>query len=106
MKLTTYKGLIHKSRPIFSTQFHPEAKGGPLDSAYLFDMYLENVQKYKEAQAASQPHRDSIPSPLLVDLLAKERVGVDLTQGIQNVMATNAAQNENQPQPIYAAGAA
>jgi GMP synthase-like glutamine amidotransferase len=30
------EGMIHKSRPIFSTQFHPEAKGGPLDSSYLF----------------------------------------------------------------------
>jgi carbamoyl-phosphate synthase small subunit len=95
-------GLIHKSRPIFSTQFHPEAKGGPLDSAYLFDIYLENVQKYKQSQSHSQPTRDSIPSPLLVDLLSKERVGVDLTQGIRNMMALNATQS--QEQPIYAAG--
>lgn len=98
------EGLIHKTRPIFSTQFHPEAKGGPLDSAYLFDMYLENILKYKEGQAASQPRRDSIPSPLLVDLLAKERVGVDPTQGIKNMMALNASQQ--QPQQVYAAGAA
>ena len=99
-----YAGLIHNTRPIFSTQFHPEAKGGPLDSAYLFDMYLENIQKYKEGQARSQPTRDSIPSPLLVDLLAKERVGVDLTQGIRNMMAINATQP--QVEPVYAAGAA
>ncbi len=68
--------MIHKSRPIFSTQFHPEAKGGPLDSAYLFDAYLESVNKYKRSQSNFQPHRESKPSPLLVDLLAKERVGV------------------------------
>ncbi|KAI9882930.1 MAG: Multifunctional pyrimidine synthesis protein CAD [Watsoniomyces obsoletus] len=70
------EGMIHKSRPIFSTQFHPEAKGGPLDSAYLFDAYLESVNKYKRSQSHFQPHRESKPSPLLVDLLAKERVGV------------------------------
>ena len=97
-------GLIHKSKPIFSTQFHPEAKGGPMDSAYLFDIYLENIQKYKESQARSQPTRDSIPSPLLVDLLAKERVGVDLTQGIRNMMTLNSS--TPQQQPMYAAGAA
>ncbi|OCT50506.1 Carbamoyl-phosphate synthase arginine-specific small chain [Cladophialophora carrionii] len=96
------EGLIHESRPIFSTQFHPEAKGGPLDSSYLFDMYLENVHKYKESQAATQPYRDSKPSPLLVDLLSKERVGVDLTQGIRNMMASTA----QEPERVYAAGAA
>jgi carbamoyl-phosphate synthase small subunit len=30
------EGVIHKTRPIFSAQFHPEAKGGPLDSACKF----------------------------------------------------------------------
>ncbi|RMZ86020.1 hypothetical protein DV737_g327, partial [Chaetothyriales sp. CBS 132003] len=98
------EGLIHKTRPIFSTQFHPEAKGGPLDSAYLFDLYLENVQKYKDSQARSQPRRDSIPSALYVDLLAKSRVGVDLPDGVRNMMALNAGQS--QQQPVYAAGAA
>ena|SRR2546423_3361958 len=94
-------GLIHTSRPIFSTQFHPEAKGGPLDSAYLFDMYLENVQKYKQSQAAFQPQRNSIPSPLLVDLLSKERVGVQPTAGIANMMQANQQQGL-----VYTAGAA
>ena len=77
--------MIHKSRPIFSTQFHPEAKGGPLDSSFLFDMYVDNVQKYRNGQAAFQPNRDSRPNPLLVDLLAKERVGVVPTQGMANM---------------------
>ena len=77
--------MIHKSRPIFSTQFHPEAKGGPEDSSYLFDAYLESVHKYKKNQNMFQPNRDNRPSPLLVDLLAKERVGVQPTTGMQNV---------------------
>jgi len=79
------EGIIHKSRPIFSTQFHPEAKGGPLDSSYLFDAYLESVKRYKENQAVIQPHRDNKPSPLLKDLLAKERVGVAPTLGMENM---------------------
>jgi carbamoyl-phosphate synthase small subunit len=69
------EGLIHNSRPIFSAQFHPEAKGGPMDSAYLFDKYVESVQKYKDHQAMFSD-RNNKPSPLLVDLLSKERVGV------------------------------
>ncbi|KAK5128025.1 Multifunctional pyrimidine synthesis protein CAD [Meristemomyces frigidus] len=70
------EGLIHKSRPIFSTQFHPEAKGGPLDSSYLFDAYVESVKQYKSTNDRLKGGKDNRPSPLLVDLLAKERVGV------------------------------
>lgn len=72
-------GMIHRTRPIFSTQFHPEAKGGPMDSAYLFDMYIENVQRYKDNQAVFAAGKDNRPSPLLVDILSKERVGVQPT---------------------------
>ncbi|MCJ1298804.1 Multifunctional pyrimidine synthesis protein CAD [Hypocenomyce scalaris] len=81
------EGMIHKSRPIFSTQFHPEAKGGPLDSSYLFDAYLDSVQKHKGSQAIFSPKRDSRPSPLLVDILAKDRVGVVPTIGMDNMAA-------------------
>jgi len=70
------EGIIHTSRPIFSAQFHPEAKGGPLDSAYLFEEYIENVKRYKKSQGVFQEGKDNKPSPLLVDLLSKERVGV------------------------------
>lgn len=83
------EGIIHKSRPIFSTQFHPEARGGPLDSSYLFDTYLESVARYKNTQAAFQPNRDNRPSPLLKDLLGKERVGVVPTLGMENMARAN-----------------
>lgn len=78
-------GIIHKSRPIFGTQFHPEARGGPLDSSYLFDTYLDSVQKYKRDQAQFQPTRNNKPSQMLVDLLAKDRVGVAPTIGMANM---------------------
>ena len=71
------EGMIHTSRPIFSTQFHPEAKGGPMDSAYLFDNYLESVQRYKDGKRIVGSVVEEKISPLLVDLLAKERVGVE-----------------------------
>ncbi|KAI9710845.1 MAG: Multifunctional pyrimidine synthesis protein CAD [Chrysothrix sp. TS-e1954] len=71
------EGISHTSRPIFGTQFHPEAKGGPEDSSFLFEIYLDNVRRYKLTQEKLQPLRDNKPSPLLQDLLAKERVGVE-----------------------------
>ncbi len=85
---------MHTSRPIFGTQFHPEARGGPLDSSYLFDTYLESVSRYKKSQAIFQPERENRPSPLLVDLLAKERVGVVPTTGMENLMRMGEAGEE------------
>lgn len=66
--------MMHKTRPIFSTQFHPEAKGGPMDSAYLFDKYLHNVKMFKDN---AKVYRDNRPSQLMIDILNKERVGVE-----------------------------
>lgn len=50
-----------------------------MDSAYLFDMYIENVARYEQNQAVFATGKDSRPSPLLVDILSKERVGVQPT---------------------------
>ncbi|ETS83330.1 Carbamoyl-phosphate synthase arginine-specific small chain [Pestalotiopsis fici W106-1] len=67
------EGMRHSTRPIFSTQFHPEAKGGPMDSSYLFDKYIENVQAFKATQKV---YKDNRPSQFMLDILSKERVGV------------------------------
>lgn len=67
-------------------------------------MFLDNVLKYKEGQSAVSPERQTLPNPLLVDLLSKQRVGVDMPDGIKNILAQ---QNAGQPPQVqYAAGAA
>jgi len=40
------EGMYHESKPIFSVQFHPEARAGPLDTIYLFDKFI-NLMKLK-----------------------------------------------------------
>ncbi len=44
----TNEGMQHKSKPFFSTQFHPEASSGPKDTEFLFDQFLDLVAKQKK----------------------------------------------------------
>ncbi|KAI5273605.1 carbamoyl-phosphate synth [Aureobasidium subglaciale] len=39
------EGIRHVSRPYFSVQFHPESAPGPQDTEFLFDVFLDAVQK-------------------------------------------------------------
>lgn len=40
------EGLKLLDRPVFSVQYHPEAAGGPNDANYLFDDFLEILEKH------------------------------------------------------------
>ncbi|XP_064487253.1 multifunctional protein CAD-like [Ornithodoros turicata] len=40
----TNEGMVHKSLPFFSVQFHPEHMAGPEDLEFLFDVFLESVR--------------------------------------------------------------
>lgn len=44
----TLAGMRMKNKNCFSVQYHPEASPGPHDSSYLFDQFIENIQKNKK----------------------------------------------------------
>jgi len=39
------EGIEHKSLPIFAVQYHPESAPGPNDSKYLFEKFVELMEK-------------------------------------------------------------
>lgn len=39
----TNEGIIHKSLPFMSVQFHPEAMPGPVDTDWIFDYFLKKI---------------------------------------------------------------
>ena len=49
----TVEGVRYTDRPAFSVQFHPEACGGPRETAYLFDDFLDMVRASKQKEGAT-----------------------------------------------------
>jgi carbamoyl-phosphate synthase small subunit len=41
----TVEGLRHKTRPVFSVQYHPEASPGPHDADYLFNDFISLLEE-------------------------------------------------------------
>ncbi|MGA1626826.1 MAG: glutamine-hydrolyzing carbamoyl-phosphate synthase small subunit, partial [Prochlorothrix sp.] len=45
----TVAGMRHKTLPIFSVQYHPEASPGPHDSDYLFEQFVKTMLERRSA---------------------------------------------------------
>uniref|UniRef100_A0A8C7SCR7 Carbamoyl-phosphate synthase [ammonia], mitochondrial n=1 Tax=Oncorhynchus mykiss TaxID=8022 RepID=A0A8C7SCR7_ONCMY len=58
----TNEGIMHDTKPVFTAQFHPEAKGGPTDTEFLFDVFISLIKNGKEANIVSvMPKKPAIP---------------------------------------------
>jgi carbamoyl-phosphate synthase small subunit len=47
----TNEGLRHRSLPLYSVQYHPEASPGPHDSHYLFTQFTDTMKNWKSSGA-------------------------------------------------------
>jgi carbamoyl-phosphate synthase small subunit len=43
----TCEGIQHKTLPAFAVQYHPESSPGPHDSRYLFQRFVDMMEKHK-----------------------------------------------------------
>ena len=63
----TNEGIKHKTKPFFSSQFHPEASSGPTDTEFIFDLFVESMENGKlkieneHTPNPSQEGKDSFP---------------------------------------------
>lgn len=69
------EGIIHKEKPFFSVQFHPEHMAGPEDLEVLFDLFLETVNDHRKGVSGM-----SIKNRIIKKLTYVPKVPLDLTR--------------------------
>lgn len=57
----TNEGIMHETKPYFTAQFHPEAMGGPTDTSFLFDVFINSMKN--PGSALNFPVRNKIANP-------------------------------------------
>lgn len=75
----TNEGTMHVSRPYFTAQFHPEAAGGPTDTAFLFDSFIDAAAKRTEG-IVFPSRKPAVPKPNFKKVLLLGSGGLSIGQ--------------------------
>lgn len=75
------EGIYHKTKPWFSAQFHPEARGGPTETEDFFDLFV-NMSKSKGKQTSVANHftLNKLPMPKVSKVLLLGSGGLSIGQ--------------------------
>lgn len=73
------EGIIHTGKPIFSAQFHPEAAGGPTDTEFFFDVFLDTIRE-KRKTVVFPPVMPRPPKPEVKKVLLLGSGGLSIGQ--------------------------
>ena len=57
------EGIMHTSKPFFTAQFHPEAQGGPTDTAFMFDVFIDKMKNKNNAALSFPARKHAVPDP-------------------------------------------
>ncbi|DBA02545.1 TPA: hypothetical protein N0F65_011017 [Lagenidium giganteum] len=76
----TNEGIIHKSKPYFTAQFHPEHCGGPTDTEFLFDVFLDAVRRQEKGPISSLVQRPHVERPKIKKVLVLGSGGLSIGQ--------------------------
>ena len=75
----TNEGIYHETKPFFTAQFHPEAQGGPTDTAFLFDVFIDHI-KNKEKTLVFPKRNLKPPAPKFKKILLLGSGGLSIGQ--------------------------
>ncbi len=60
------EGILHSVLPFFSCQFHPEARGGPDDTGFLFQDFMLNMENKRTLQVMPAPQPFNVMQRVLL----------------------------------------
>lgn len=76
----TNEGIIHKTKPYFTAQFHPEHCNGPTDTEFLFDIFLDAVRRKEKGPISSLVQAPQVARPQVKKVLVLGSGGLSIGQ--------------------------
>ena len=76
----TNEGIMHRTKPFFTAQFHPEHMGGPADTSFLFDMFTETIRTKSKRPVQTLERPAQLPAPDVAKVLLLGSGGLSIGQ--------------------------